>query len=180
MILQNKLTEKEKKDLIMKIKEELGREGFKIAWNDPFMKWVHPDWHTDEKERVGDCTRVYVYNLPVPKITPFDFTAAAVSVGDDCIHLGLTIYYCKVLENVVDGEVINKIYDEHDTNWAPKIATYFEDIAMKYSLAWDIERDEYIEYTLWRSFSVDALDKVLHLMRMVRERYREWENRKVP
>ena len=170
------MNNKNKPKLVLKdIKDALNNQGFRTTWNDPFMEWLHPEWYVNKKRGTEDYTKLYIYDLPVPKITPFDFTSATVSVGDDCIHFDLTIYYCKVMENVVDGDV----YDEHDTNWAPKIATYFEDIAMKYSLAWDIERDEYIEYTLWRSFPIDASDKVLLLMRIVRERYREWENRRI-
>jgi len=170
------MNNKNKPKLVLKdIKDALDNQGFRTTWNDPFMKWIHPDWYVDKKREVVDCTRLYIYDLPFPKITPFDFTSAAVSVGDDCIHFDLTIYYCKVMENVVDGDV----YDEHDASWAPKIATYFEDIAMKYSLARDIEHDEYIEDTLWGRFPIDAPDKVLPLMRMVRERYREWENRNI-
>ena len=161
------------------INDALNSQGFRTTWNDPFMEWIHPDRHANKKREVADYTRLYIYDLPLPIITPFDFTSASVSIGDDCIHFALTIYYCKVLENAVDGDVINEIYAEHDEVWAFKIATYFDDIVMKYSLARDIDHDEYIEDTLWGRFPIDAPDKVLPLMRMVRERYREWENRNI-
>ena len=168
-------SEEERRQTILKIKENLEREGFKTTWQDPFFAWIHgtPLDKKGSEHSIGDT--LYISNPPVRKVTPFDFTMVSLRSDHDHIFFELSLYYCKELEGIVDAHAINKIYDRHAGDWAPKMAVYFNDIATEFSLRWDTEYDVYIEDSLYGNFPVESPDQIISLMRAIKKCWLEWE-----
>ena len=152
-------------DLALRMKQSLANEGFKTLWQRPMLDWVHGR----EFEEGNPSHDFYIFNLPVEKITPFDFSEAHVSVNDHSIYFELTFYYCKALEELVDGDEINEIYDRHNVKWAPGMADDFLYLTMRFPLEWDTEFDEYIEHSLWGNFAPEHPDVVLDIIKAIRE-----------
>jgi len=168
-------SEEERSQVILKIKEELEKEGFKISWRDPFFAWVHdiPLDQGESENKISDT--LYICDPPVPKIVPFDVATASLKIDHDQIFFELSLYYCKELEDIVDADAINKIYDRHAGDLAPKLAVYFNDIAMEFSLRWDTEYDIYIEDSLYGNFPVESPDQIIVLMGAIKKQWLEWE-----
>jgi len=162
-------SEEERRQTILKIKEDLEREGFKTTWQDPFFAWIHgtPLDQKESEHSIGDT--LYISNPPVPKVTSFDLTAVSIQIHPDSIYFQLSLYYCKELEDVVDGNKINEIYNYHATKWTPKIDSDFNDIANEFSRQWETEHDEYVEDSLYGNFSVESPDQIISLMRAIKK-----------
>ena len=158
---------KESTDLALSIKQSLENKGFKTSWQRPMLDWVHGR----ELEEGSPSHDFYIFNLPVERITPFDFSEVHVSVNEHSIYFELTFYYCKVLEELVDGDEINEIYDRHNVKWAPGMADHFLYLTMRFPLKWDTEFDEYIEHSLWGNFALNRADLILDIMKAIRFRY---------
>lgn len=167
-------SEEETRQLVLKIKEELEKEGFKTTWQDPFYAWVHgiPLDQEPLKYDIGDT--LYIPNLPVRKIAPFDFAAVQLNIGADFIYFELSLYYCKELEDLVEADEIEEIFDRHASEWSPKRTEYFADIAIDFSLLWDTEHDEYIEDSLYGSFPSESSDKIISIMKAMKKKSLEW------
>lgn len=89
----------------------------------------------------------------MPRVAPFDLAAVSITIIHT-INFALSLYYCRVLEDVSDAEAINEITDWHASQWSVKTAIYFNNIACKYSLLWDTEYDAFIEDSLCGNFPV--------------------------
>lgn len=167
-------SEEERRQTILKIKEDLEREGFKTTWQDPFFAWIHgtPLDQKESEHSIGDT--LYISNPPVQKVTPFDFTAVRIQMHPDSIYFQLSLYYCKELEDVVDGNKINEIYDYYATKWSPKTDSYFKDIANEFSLRWDTKYDAYIKDSLYGNFFLESSDKIISIMKAIKEQSLEW------
>ena len=167
-------SEKEIRQLILKIKEELEKEGFKTTWQDPFYAWVHGTPLDQEplKHDIGDT--LYIPDPPVRKIAPFDFAAVRLGIHPDSIYFELSLYYCKELEDLVEADEIEEIFDRHATEWSPKRTEYFADIAIEFSLQWDTEHDEYIEDSLYGNFPFESSDKIISIMKAMKKKSLEW------
>jgi hypothetical protein len=157
------------KSLLDTIKETLEKEGFKTCWHNPFMEWLHPDWYASRKHKNEVRDTLYICDLPVPKLTPFDVAAASIKQDSDSLHFSLSIYYSKVLEQITEAAAINDIFYQHDAFWAPKIAECLGGIAMKYGLKWDTEHDVYIEDSMWGKLQGNAAGLILSLLKDMRE-----------
>ena len=167
-------SEKEIRQLILKIKDELENEGFKTTWQDPFYAWVH-DIPLDQEPSEHDIGNTfYIPDPPVRKIAPFDFVAVRLQILPDFIYFELSLYYCKELEDLVEADEIEEIFDRHATEWSPKRTEYFADIAIEFSLLWDTEHDEYIEDSLYGSFPYESSDKIVSIMRAIKRKFLEW------
>jgi hypothetical protein len=151
---------------LLEMKERLEKEGFKISGKVPFFEWLRP--RPSEPKGAGDQIgdMLYILDPPVPKITPFDIAAVGIRI-DDQIYFCLSFYYHKILEDVTDAEVIDRIYDQHASSWGPDLAAYFSEIASQFSLQWDCEYDDFIEDSLYGTFPIHSADLVLALVRAV-------------
>ena len=168
-------SEEETRQLILKIKDELENEGFKTTWQDPFYAWVHGiplDQQGGSKQDIGDT--LYIFDPPVRRIVPFDLAAVRLGIHSDSIYFELFLYYCKELEDLVEADEIEEIFDRHATEWSPKRTEYFADIAIEFSLLWDTEHDEYIEDSLYGNFPYESSDKIISIMRAVKRKFLEW------
>ena len=168
-------SEKERRQTILKIKEDLERECFKTTWQDPFFAWVHgiPLDKGESEHDTGDT--LYIPGPSVRKIMPFDFAMVSLRTDHDHIFFELSLYYCKELEDVLGADAINKIYDRHAGDWAPKIDGYFNNIATEFSLRWDTEYDVYIEDSLYGNFPVESPHQIISLMQAIKKCWLEWE-----
>lgn len=137
----------EKKELALKIKEELEMEGFKASWSDE--------------------TEIKVETLPIPKIVPFDTAKLLIKVEEYHIYFAIVIKFIKVLEDLIDAEEINKVFDLHNDKWLIELTTYFSSIDPSCKLQWDIEYDEYIEDTMYGHF--DIIEEVIPLIHNLRK-----------
>ena len=161
--------------VILSLKEKLEEEGFKTTWQDPFFAWVH-DTPLDQEPLNQEYGKFYIYDPPVPKLTPFDIASVALSCSNnDHIYFELSIYYDKVLEDLIEADDINDLFDRHATEWSPETSEYLNGIAMEYSLQWDTEYDVFIEDSLYGDFPFDSIDQIVSLMKEMKEALREYE-----
>jgi len=167
-------SEKKTRQIILKIKEELEKEGFKTTWQDPFYAWVHGNPLDQEQLKHNISDTLYIADPPVQKIVPFDFTAARLQINPDFIYFELFLYYCKELENAIEADEIAEICTRHDADLAPKMVEYFNDIAIEFSLQWDTEHDEYIEDSLYGNFPFESSDKIISIMKAMKKKSLEW------
>jgi len=158
------------KPTIMQLEEILEKEGFRTSWKDPFFSWLNQLAFEKGEPEQGLKSRLYILDPPIPKVAPFDFAAASLMI-DWQIFFSLSIYYCRVLENVSEAEEFHQIYDQHALYWTPPIAIYFNNIACEYSLNWDSEYDACIEDTLFGTFPLEKWDQVLSLVRKIWNKY---------
>ena len=111
----------EKKELALKIKEELEKEGFNTIWSDE--------------------TTIQVEDFPIPKIVPFDIAKLVIRVEEYCIYFEIIIKFIKVLEDLLEAEEINKVFSLHNDKWLIELTTYFSSIDPSTKLKWDVEYD---------------------------------------
>lgn len=123
----------ERKELALKLKEELERDGFNTIWSDE--------------------TTIQVEDLPIPKIVPFDIANLIISVQEYHIYFAIIIKFIKVLEDLIEAEEINKVYELHN-EWFDKLVSYLSPIDPSGKLQWDIEYDIDIEDTMCGYFDI--------------------------
>ena len=161
----NKAThsEKEQKELILKLKRVLEKEGFKTCWYDPFFAWMHPEDTKTKDLQSEPADTFYICDLTITKIVPFDLATVSISVREQ-IYFQLSFYYITILEDEVDGDIINNIFDRHATEWSVRRIDYFSDIASQFSLLWDTEYAVYIEDYLYGSFPLEEHKQILSIL----------------
>ena len=148
---------------LLAIKEKLERDGFEITWKNPFIEWSHGKLPPYSSTGPDDDNTFYIYDISVPKITPFDFVMVTIFI-DDSIRFELSIFYSKALDDVDEADEIDKIYDKHAKIWSPKTTEYFSDIAIEHSLQWNTEYDVHIEDSLYGDVPTEQQDKVVLIM----------------
>src|SRR3990170_358525 len=142
----NNLSLSERKELALKLKEELERDGFNTLWSDE--------------------TTIQVEDLPIPKIAPFDIANLIISVQEYHIYFAIIIKFIKVLEDLIETEEINKVYDLHN-EWFDKLVSYLSPIDPPVKLKWDIEYDIDIEDTMCGY--LDTVDEVISFIHNLRK-----------
>jgi len=136
----------ERKELALKIKEELEKEGFNTIWSDE--------------------TTIQVEDLPIPKIVPFDIANLIISVQEYNIYFAIIIKFIKVLEDLIEAEEINKVCELHN-EWFDKLVSYLNPIDPSGKLQWDIEYDIDIEDTMCGFF--DTTEEVIPFIHNLRK-----------
>ena len=79
---ETKYSEKEQKELILKLKKDLEIEGFETNWQDPFFAWMHPEDAKTKKPQSEPKNTFYICNPPILKIVPFDLAAVSITVNE--------------------------------------------------------------------------------------------------
>src|SRR3990172_5259014 len=115
----NNLSLSERKEMALKLKAELEMEGFKASWSDE--------------------TTIQVEDLPIPKIVPFDIANLIISVQEYNIYFAIIIKFIKVLEDLIEAEEINKVFDLHNDKWFIELTSYFSNIDPSAKLNWGVE-----------------------------------------
>lgn len=144
---KDSLSISEKKELALKIKEEIEKEGFNTIWSDE--------------------TTIQVEDLPIPKIVPFDIANLIISVQECHIYFAIIIKFIKVLEDLIEAEEINKVYDLHNDKWLIELTSYFSSIDPSAKLNWGVEYDVDIEDTMYGFF--DTTEEVIRFIRNLRK-----------
>src|SRR3990172_137737 len=124
----NNLLLSERKKLALNLKEALERDGFNTFWSDE--------------------TTIQVEDLPIPKIVPFDIANLIISVQEYHVYFAIIIKFIKVLEDLIEAEEINNVYELHNDKWLIEVTSYFSSIDPSAKLKWDIEYDVDIEDTM--------------------------------
>jgi hypothetical protein len=138
----------EKKELALKLKAELERQGFKTILT-----------------REG--TEVRVEDLPIPRIVPFDTVKLIIKVDEYHIYFAIVFNFTKVLEDLIDVDKINKVYGDFHNEWFDKLMLYMSPIDPTGKLKWDIEYDIDIEDTFYGHF--DTLEEVTPFIHNLRK-----------
>jgi len=136
----------ERKELALKIKSELEREGFNTSWSDE--------------------TTIQVEDLPILKIVPFDIANLIISVQEYHIYFAIIIKFIKVLEDLIEAEEINKVCDLHNDKWLIELTSYLSSIDPFAKLKWDVEYDIDIEDTMYGFF--DTAEEVVPFISSLR------------
>lgn len=144
---KDSLSISERKKLAFKLKEELERDGFNTIWSDE--------------------TTIQVEDLPIPKIVPFDIANLIISVQECHIYFAIIIKFIKVLEDLIEAEEINKVYDLHNDKWLIELTSYFSSIDPSAKLNWGVEYDVDIEDTMYGFF--DTTEEVIRFIRNLRK-----------
>ena len=161
---------------LLEIKNTLIKEGFTITWKDPFFCWIHNEPISAEDKPDQTPLKLYVTNPPVPRISPFDMAVVEIEVDRyEHIYFNLCLYYCSVLEDKVEYEDIDAIYEEHNQRWLIDNMEYFSGIAVEYGLEWDVEYDECICDSLWSSFPLEEAYKIVQIMKELEREKRRYD-----
>ena len=159
---------KERVELLLGLKADLEKEGFRVSWSNPFFD---SGGQFSEAQPFSEGTQIYVSNLPVPKIAPFDVVTALISVERDFLYFSLCVYFRDVMEPAIEAHEIHEIYDRHDGSWFPSLVDYFREIQEPFSLKWDVEYDSCIEDSLYGHFPLDDPGVIISLLRALRGRH---------
>jgi hypothetical protein len=158
---------KERVELLLRLKADLEKEGFRVSWSNPFFDSGR---QYSEAKPFSEGMQIYVSNLPVPKLAPYDVIAVLISVEQDYLYFSLNVYFRDVMEPVIEIHEIEEIYDRHDGSWFPTLVAYFQEIQEAFSLKWDVEHDSHIEDSLYGDFPLDDPGVLISLLRALRER----------
>ena len=142
---KDSLSISEKKELALKIKEELEKEGLNTIWSDE--------------------TTIQVEDLPILKIVPFDIAKLTIWIDEYYIYFAIVIKFIKVLEDCIEVEEIEKVCELHN-NWSAELSSYLS-IDPLAKLKWDVEYDVDIEDTMYGYF--DTLQEVMPFIHNLRK-----------
>jgi hypothetical protein len=162
------LSSKARVELLLGLKADLEKEGFRVSWSNPFFD---SGGQFSEAQPFSEGTHIYVSNLPVPKLAPFDVVTALISVERDSLYFSLCVYFRDVMEPAIEADEIHEIYDRHDGSWFPSLVAYFQEIQEAFSLKWDVEHDSHIEDSLYGDFPLGDAGQIISLMRALRGRH---------
>jgi hypothetical protein len=140
------LSKDEGMKLLLGLKADLEKEGFRVSWRNPFFE---EDGRVSEAPPFAEGKRFYVSGLPVPRIAPFDIVTVLVSVEQDFLYFSLCFYFRDVMEPATEVHEIEEVYDRHDGSWFPSLVVYCQEVQESYSLQWDVEYDSSIEDSLY-------------------------------
>jgi hypothetical protein len=172
MCLKDKVSSnKEGMALLLGLKADLEKEGFRVSWHNPFFE---EDGRVSDAPPLAESTRFYVSGLPVPRIAPFDVVTALISVEQDFLYFSLCFYFRDVMEPAIEVHEIEEIYDRHDGSWFPSLVVYCQEVQESYSLKWDVEYDSCIEDSLYGHFPLDGAGRIISLMRALSAPHKKW------
>ena len=144
-----------RKELALKLKVELERQGFKTNW-------------------YGE-TGIQLEGLQIPKIVPFDIANLIISVQEYNTYFAIIINFIKVLEDLIEAEEINKVYELHN-EWFAELTYHLSSIDPSAKLEWDVEYDIDIEDTMYGF--LDTVEEVIPFIHNLRKLI-DYKNRTV-
>ncbi len=172
-------------DVLQELKEKLEEAGFKTSWDDPFMKWVHPDWYftpdgqrKKPEERKGNY--FFLENLPIPPIVPFDVCAARISlpleseIGKESLegfYFTLNIYFCTLLADLLESEQYEERHQQF-IRYSVQLHEFLDNIFNQYSFNWDVEFDECFEES---ASAILSREDLLNLLTDLQYRAATWK-----
>jgi hypothetical protein len=156
------------RNMLTRLNGALRDEGFTTSWSRPFWQWVRGESVGTEPDGKGLKRELFVADLPIPKVAPFDFTEVRVAYFLGRIRFSLTVYFREVIERAFAADEFEAIYDTHDRLWIAALDEYFTGVADRYGLKWDLEGDDMIEDSLYGDFDPAATDRILSVLMDIR------------
>ncbi|MBP7529690.1 MAG: hypothetical protein KA801_17345 [Syntrophorhabdaceae bacterium] len=156
------------------VRDVFEKAGIQTSSSSPFWDWMHPESKKDDAKGEWDGTRLYVRDIPVPTVAPVDVAEIRLSVGDYGIYFAFTLYFYTVLKDAMEAEDFRRIHDTHEIEWFPKLREYYLDVSTRFSLDWDVEYDESIEDTLYRTFAISDMEQIVEGARAIFNRTTAW------
>jgi len=162
--------------LALNIQKTLGKDGFLMSRENPFLNWMRGQQATVSRpEDLG--LSFYIANPPVLPISPFDFSTMLISfepLPSDSIYFQLTFYFYSALQPCIEANEIHAAYDKHDSIWFPKLSEYFTEIENTFNLSWETEYDESIEDNLSGRIPLERAENILSLMKALKLQCEQW------
>lgn len=154
--------------VLHRIRDTLEKAGVRTSGSSSFFKWMRSEGKNEDDEREWDGKRLYVHDIPAPKVVPFDIAEICLSVNDRGIYFTFTLYFYTVLKDAMEVEDFRRVYDNHEIEWFPKLRGHYLDVSSRFSLEWDVEYDESIEDTLCRTFASEEADEIVEAVKTIR------------
>jgi hypothetical protein len=145
----------------------LNKEGFETTQVNPFHAWINRKYLQTDSLGNADTTKIFVTDIVIPQVAPFDIAFIEIHIHRDCFYLALTICFHSVMEGLLEAAEFNEVICKHDELWMPQLVSIFQPAEMEFSLKWDTEYDVTIEDTLWGNFSLSDKDRVLEVVRSI-------------
>ena len=97
-----------------------------------------------------------------------------ITVRAQLVHFEMTLSLNPVeLRQAQEPHEFLAVRERHELEWFPRLASYFDEICLDYSLSWDVEYDEVFEDALSGTFPVaSALNSISALFRDLASRAR--------
>lgn len=157
------------RDMVLhQARDALEKAGVRTSGSSPFLEWMRSESKNVDDEREWDGTRLYVRDIPVPKVAPVDIAEICLNVNHRGIYFTFTLYFYAVLKDAMEVEDFRRIHDAHEIEWFPKLREYYLDVSSRFSLEWDVEYDESIEDALCRTFASVDMDEIVEAVKTIR------------
>jgi len=153
--------------VMLDLKISLNKEGFKTTLVNPFFAWIHPDYRTGDSQGYAAATTMYIADIEIPKVAPFDMLSIEIRAMDERFYFALTIYFHSVMEGLLEADEFNEIFVKHDELWMPQLVSLLQPVEWDFSLKWDTECDETIEDTLYGYFPLSDVDRLIEAVRSI-------------
>lgn len=161
------------KSIALDIQRTLAKDGFLFSRNNPFHDWIRGEKVTSCKpDELG--LSFYIANPPVPKMVPYDFTTAFISLESPemgGIYFQLTFYFHSALEPCLEVNEIEAVYYKHDSVWFLSLSDYLSDIECSFNLSWDTEYDESIEDNLTGRIPLEKYEIIHDIMKKLQQQH---------
>ncbi len=161
-------------DFLTRLDGALRGEGFTTSWARPFWKWVRGPSGRPEPEPTGLRQELFVADLPMQKVAPFDFSEVRVMHLLGRIRFSLTVYFRDAIEKTFSPEDYDAVFETHDRFWIVWLNEYFSDLEERYGLQWDLEGDDMIEDSLYGDFRPEEADRIVSLLGDIRSLSARW------
>jgi len=153
--------------VMLDLTKRLAEEGFKATGVNPFFAWVNGESWTGDSPVNAATTKIYITDIAVPQVAPFDIAYIAIHLDCDRFYLALTICFHSIMEGLLEAEEFNEVISKHDELWMLQLVRLFQPSEMGFSLKWDTEYDATIEDTLYGYFPQSDMDRVIEAIRSI-------------
>ena len=156
--------------LLEALKSRADQVGLTACWR--YRKRKDGRLAPDRDAAPGD--NLFVLNAPVPLGVPVDSAVIRLTVRAQLAHFEMTLSLNPVeLRQAQEPHEFLAVRERHELEWFPRLASYFDEICLDYSLSWDVEYDEVFEDALSVTFPVArALNSISALFRDLATRAR--------
>ena len=153
--------------VMLDLKKSLDKEGIKTTLVNPFFVWMNRDYRTGDSQGYAAATTMYIVDIEIPKVAPFDMLSIEIRVMDERFYFALIIYFHSVMEGLLEAEEFNEIFSKHDELWMPQLVSLLQPVEWDFSFKWDTEYDETIEDTLYGYFPLSDADRLIEAVRSI-------------
>jgi len=153
--------------VMLDLTRSLDEEGFRTTRGNPFFAWVNRGSRTGDSPVNAATTKIYITNMAIPQVAPFDVAFIEIHLDGDRCYLALNICFHRVMEGLLEAEEFNEVISKHDELWMPQIVRLFQPAEITFQLKWDTEYDVTIEDALYGYFPLSDVDRVIEAIRSI-------------